>query len=268
MKGSVVSAILAAVLGLGACSSTTTVRTVADTAVQPAAASASRASQTRERARVHTELAAGYFELSNMNIALEEVREALRADPSYGPAYNVAGLVYADLKEDKLAQENFQQALRIDPLDSDANNNYGRFLCDRKREDEALRYFQTALRNPLYQTPERSYLNAGLCLRRRGNVAAAEDYFQKAIKARPGQPQALYQLAEIAYVRGAYKQAKDYLVRLGQLSSSANPEVLYLALRVERRLGDRDAAASYSKQLTNNYPESKEARALLAGQVE
>jgi type IV pilus assembly protein PilF len=44
--------------------------------------------------------------------------------------------------------------------------------------------------------------------------------------------------------------------------------VLWLALRVERKLGDRDAAASYGKQLTNNYPESKEARALLAGRDE
>ena len=47
------------------------------------------------RARVHTELAAGYFELGNMAVALEEVKEALRADANYGPAYNVAGLIYA-----------------------------------------------------------------------------------------------------------------------------------------------------------------------------
>lgn len=258
---------LATVILLGGCSSTTTTRPVQDSASQPAAPTMSRAEQVRDRARVHTDLAAGYFELANMSVALQEVQEALRADPNYGPAYNVAGLIYADLKEDKLAQENFQKALRINPVDSDANNNYGRFLCDRKREDEALRYFLAALRNPLYQTPDRSYVNAGLCSRRRGDIGAAEDYFQKAIKVRPGQPQALYQLAEIAYARGAYKQAKAYLDRLGPLSNP-NAEVLYLALRVERRLGDRDAAASYSTQLTNNYPESKEARALLAGQVE
>jgi type IV pilus assembly protein PilF len=202
-----------------------------------------------------------------MNVALEEVREAMRADPGYGPAYNVAGLIYAELKEDKLAQENFQRALRLNPLDSDANNNYGRFLCDRQREDEAIRYFQAALRNPLYQTPDRSYVNAGLCSQRRGNTAAAEDYFQKALKARPNQPQALYQLADLAYARGAYDQAKDYLNRFGQLAN-ANAEVLWLALRVERKLGDRAAAASYGTQLTKNYPESKEARALLAGRDE
>ena len=157
--------------------------------------------------------------------------------------------------------------MRIDPLDSDANNNYGRFLCDRKRESEALRYFLAALRNPLYENPDRSYVNAGMCSRRRGDVAAAEDYFQQALKLRPTQPQALYHLAELSYTRGAYAQAKTYLMRLGPVSSN-NPELLWLALRVERRLGDRDAAASYGTQLTKNFPDSKEAGALTAGRDE
>src|SRR5215510_11848106 len=67
----------------------------------------------RTRARVHTDLAASYFELGNMGVALDEVKEALRADPGYGPAQNVAGLVYERLKEDRLAEEAFQTALQI-----------------------------------------------------------------------------------------------------------------------------------------------------------
>jgi type IV pilus assembly protein PilF len=195
------------------------------------------------------------------------VNAALRADPNYGPAFNVAGLIYADLKEDKLAQQNFERALRVNALDSDANNNYGRFLCDRGRESEAIKYFLTALRNPLYQNPDSSYVNAGLCSRRRGYIAAAEDYFQKAISVRPNQPQALYQLADLAYSRGAYPQAKAYLTRLTEVSAT-NAEVLWLGVRIERKLGNREAAATYGVQLSNNFPESKEARALIAGRDE
>lgn len=224
-------------------------------------------SDVRTRARLHTELASGYFELGNMGVALEEVNIALRADQNYGPAYNVAGLIYAELKEDRLAQQNFERALRVNPLDSDANNNYGRFLCDRKRESEGIKYFLAALRNPLYESPDRSYVNAGVCSRRHGDTATAEDYLQKAIKLRPNQPQALYQLADLAYVGGAYTQAKLYLTRLMQVSAP-NAEVLWLGLRLERKLGDRDAVASYSTQLSKNYPESKEAQALLAGRFE
>jgi len=221
----------------------------------------------RNRARVHTELAAGYYELRNMAVALEEVNQALKADPAFGPAYNVAGLIYGELREDRLAQENFQRALRIDPLDPDTNNNYGRFLCERKQEREALKYFMAALRNPLYRTPERSYLNAGLCSRRQGDIAAAEEFFTKALHAKPNNAQALYQLSDISYQRGNYAQAKSYLVRVEQL---ANPsaEVLWLALRIERRLGDRNAEASYAQQLRRRFPDSKEARSLIAGAYE
>jgi type IV pilus assembly protein PilF len=219
---------------------------------------------SRTRARVHTELAAGYYELRNMPVALEEVKHAIKAEPGYGPAYNIAGLIYAELREDRLAQENFERALRLDPLDSDANNNYGRFLCERKREGDALKYFVAALRNPLYQTRENSYVNAGMCLRRSGDVKAAEDYFQRALKVRPTQPQALYHLADIGYARGDYEQAKQYVIRLEQLTNPT-AEMLWLALRIERRLGDRNAVASYAQQLRSRFPDSKEARALLAG---
>jgi type IV pilus assembly protein PilF len=239
----------------------------AATSSEPTSPPPPQEQSARARARAHTELAAGYYELGNMAIALEEVKEAIRADSDYGPAYNVAGLIYAELKEDKLAHENFQQALRIDVLDSDANNNYGRFLCDRKREAEAIKYFLAALKNPLYANPDRSYVNAGLCTRRQGDVAGAEGYFLQALKVQPQQPQALYQLADIAYARGEFSRAKDYLMVLEKVAASG-PEVLWLWLRVERQLGDRNAEASYAAQLRRSFPNSKEASALLAGRYE
>jgi type IV pilus assembly protein PilF len=221
----------------------------------------------RTRARVHTELAASYFELGNMAVALEEAREAMRADSNYAPAYNVAGLVYAQLKEDRLAEENFQTALQINPSDSDAHNNYGRFLCDRKQEREAIKHFLAAVRNPLYPTPERSWVNAGLCARRSGDLAGAEGYFQNALKMRPGNAQALYQMADLAYARRNYAEAKGYLNRFTQVASST-AEVLWLGVRIERRLGDRSSEASYALQLRNRFPNSREAQALLAGKYE
>jgi type IV pilus assembly protein PilF len=221
----------------------------------------------RARARIHTELAASYYGLGQMPVALEEVRAAISSDPNFGPAHNVAGLIYARLKDDRLATESFQRALTINPNDYDAHNNYGQFLCDRKREREAIQHFQLALRNPLYPTPDRSLVNAGVCARRSGDLAGAEDYLKQALNVRPNQPQALYQLADISFARGDFDAARDYLGRLTK-TTQPNAEILWLGVRIARRLGDRNAEASYGLQLRNRYPDSAETRALNAGRYE
>ena len=221
----------------------------------------------RTRARIHTELAASYYDLGNMPVALEEVREALRSDENYGPAHNVAALVYSKLKEDRLAEESFQRALRINPTDYNTHNNYGQYLCDRKRVSEAIEHFMAAVRNPLYPYPDRSFVNAGVCARRGGDVTAAEGYLRQALKARPNQPQALYQMADLAFERGDLLVARGYLNRLMQVVQPG-AEMLWLGVRVERKLADRNAEASYALQLRNRYPDSEEARALAAGRYE
>ena len=84
---------------------------------------------------------------------------------------------------------------------------------------------------------------------------------------RPSQPQALLQLADMAYKRKNYPEAKTYLALI-QRDVEPTAELLWLSLRVERSLGDRNAEASLGFQLRKNFPDSREARALQAGQFE
>jgi type IV pilus assembly protein PilF len=239
-----------------------------DTPSQPAQSTTSNTdADARGRARIHTELAAGYLELKNFAIALEEAGIAQRSDPTYGPAYNVAGLIYAELKNDALAEQNFQQALRINRRDSDANNDYGAFLCQRKREVEAIRHFMAAASEPFNQQPDRSYVYAGMCARNRGDIAEAESHFRNALKVQPNQIQAIYQLADLSYARANYPDARLHLQRLIPVAANS-PEILWLMLRTERRLGDRNSVDSLSHQLRARFPESKEARALASGQFD
>lgn len=235
--------------------------------IQPTSDTTGNESEARNRARIHTELAAGYFELGNLGVALEEVAVAQQADPSYATAYNIGGLVYAALKDDRRAEDNFSRALRLSPADPDTNNNYGMYLCQRKREEEGIRYLLIAVQNPLYQNPERSLVNAGVCARWRGDNAAAQEFFQRAVTVRPNQPQALYQLAELTFLTNNFAAAQGYLRRLAQVTQGS-AEVLWLGLRVERKLGNALAEASYAQQLRKNFPESKEAAALQAGRFE
>lgn len=227
---------------------------------QPAAKPAS----PQERARIHTELAALYYSRGNHGVALQESMVAIEADPQYGPAYNVLGLVQMELKEDTAADRSFQQALAINPNDSEANNNYGWFLCNRGREKEAIAYFLAAVRNPLYQTPGLAYTNAGVCSLKLGHDNEAESYLLQALKLQPGQPRALQALAEVYYRRGDYSGAKQLVGRFLEVAQPT-PEVLWLGVLSARQLGDRNAEASYGTQLRRRFPDSKEALTLKSG---
>lgn len=222
----------------------------------------------KTRADIHTQLGAAYFEIGNYAVALEELNEALKADPNYVTAHNVMGLVYMELREDVTAQQSFERALRINSLDSDTNNNYGWFLCQRKRHDEGIKYILAALKNPLYQTPEKSLVNAGVCARDRGDDVSAAQYFERALSTQPFQPQALYQLADIAFKRGQLPVAKELITRLIKAGFTLNAESLWLGLRISRGLGDNEAEASYGLQLRRNFPNARETQALLNRQFE
>ena len=218
----------------------------------------------RDRAKAHTELGAGYFRQGQMEIALAEFNDAVNADPSYSFAYNGLGLVYANLREDSKAEANFKRAIELEPNNSESHNNYGTFLCARNRVDESMTQFMEAVKNPLYITPGAAYLNAGICSLKKQDVKNAELYFRNALQVQPDLHAAAYQLALIAFNRGDHLLARGYL--LNAMAENPRPEMLWLGIRVERVLGDKDAEASYSLLLKNKYPDSEQTKALLSGQ--
>jgi len=221
----------------------------------------------RNRARVHTELAAVYYERGNMAVALEELRLASAADRNYPQAHSLFGLVYQELRENKLAEESFKRALDLSPSDPDINHNFGWFLCQTAREKESIGYFLQAVRNPLYNAPWRSYAAAGACSLRTNNVRDAEDYFLRALKLDPDEPTSLLQLGKIRYRQGNVDDARKLVGRHMKLVSP-NADALWLAVRIERRLGERVAEQSYANQLRRRFPGSPEYQALQRGQYD
>ena len=221
----------------------------------------------RNRARIHTELAAAYFERGNMGVALEELRIAIDADPNYAPAFSVLGLVHMELRENAVAQQHFERALRLSPNDPDINNNYGWFLCENGREEQSIGYFLAALKNPLYNTPARSYVNAGLCALKKNNERDGFDYFQRALRSEPDNVQALLSLASIQYKRGQLESARGFVGRVNRLVEPTS-ESLWLALRIERKLGDKSAENTLATQLRRRFVGSPEYQDMLQGKYE
>jgi type IV pilus assembly protein PilF len=221
----------------------------------------------RNRSKIHTELASLYYGRGNMAVALEELRIAIAPDSNYAPAYSMLGLVYTDLRENVLAQQNFGRALRLAPADPDINHNYGVFLCQTKREGEAVKYFLQAVRNPLYPQPWRSYSAAGVCAMRTNNIKDAEGYFMTALRQEPNDLGSLLPLADIRYRQGNLEDARRLTARFNKLIEPT-AESLWLALRIERKLGERTAEASFANQLRRRYSGSREYQLLQRGEYD
>lgn len=217
-------------------------------------------------AKIHTELAAAYYERAQYAIALQEISIAMRADSDYAPAYTVRALIRMALREDELADADFRKSLQLDGSNSGAHNNYGWFMCQRGREKESLKQFQEALKNPLYATPEMAYVNLGVCSKKVGLFDEAERNLQRALILRPGMPEALYGLAGLSFEKGDYASAKSFFMRFTQTSQDLTAEQLWLAVRIERKMRDRNSEASYSLQLRKRHPDSRETQLLLQGQ--
>lgn len=217
-------------------------------------------------AKVHTELAALYYERAQYGIALEEAGMALDADSSYAPAYGVRGLINMALRDDKLAEDDFRKGLRLDDLNANLHNNYGWFLCSRGREKESIPHFMAALKDPLYQTPALAYLNAGVCSRKAGNIQDAEEFLLKSLQRQADMAPALVALAELNYDKGDFAAAKKYFARFAERNPRMAAEQLWLGVRIYRKLRDRNAEASYGIQLRKRYPDSKETQMLMRGE--
>lgn len=225
----------------------------------------SESSRALASAKIHTELAGMYYERGLYGVALDELAIAMKKDSDYAPAYNVRGLVHMALLEDEQAESDFKRSLDLDENNSGARNNYGWFLCQRGREQESVKQFMAAVKNPLYATPEKAFLNAGLCSKQAGKFVEAEGYLKRALSMQPRMHEALVGMAELNYAKSDFALAKSYFQRFSQVAPDITAANLLLAIRIERKLGDRNSEASYKLQLRKRFPESRETQLILSG---
>jgi type IV pilus assembly protein PilF len=221
----------------------------------------------QQRAQIRTELAAGYYERGQMDVALEELGNAKALDPTNPKIYNIYGLVYAMLGEQAKAEENFRQALALAPGDPEIRENWGAYLCATGHAREAMPEFEQVLKDPLYRTPEIALINAGKCSIALGQTKNADEFFRRALTASPGNATAAYNLALLAYRESRVGEARAWMRPVMQ-QAAPPPEALFLGMCIERKQGDREAERSYESQLRNRWPDSPEAKAIASGACE
>jgi type IV pilus assembly protein PilF len=212
-------------------------------------------------ADVYIDLSGAYLREENYTEAFKNAKKAVLVDPESSNAYLMQALVYRRLGEDGEAEKSFKRSIRLDPRNPAALNAYGTFLCGRDAFQEADGYFRRALNNPLYNTPWLALHNAGRCLERAGDEDSAERDYREALQANPMFAPSLLGMARISYEQTNYLSARAYLQRYAEVAQHT-PESLWLGVRTENQLGDRDQMASYGLKLRAKFPDSQQAKYL------
>ena len=250
----------------GCVNTRTTTTSLADTSSGQGAemVTESDESSRQRRARLRMELAAGYFEHGQTTVALDEIKQALVADPNYADAYNLRGLVYMRLENAGLAEDSFRRAIAINPRDPNVRHNYGWLLCQQNRYGDAAQQFTGALAVPSYTDRAKTLMTQGVCQLRAGQRPEAERSLMQAYEIDAGNPVVGFNLASLLAQREEWSRAQFYIRRVNN-SPSASAETLWLGIKIERRLNNREAVAQLGGQLQRRFPQSREAIAYERG---
>lgn len=213
--------------------------------------------QDRTRARIRLELAVGYFEQGKTTIALDELKQALVADPNFAEAYTLRGLVYMRLNDPGLAEASFRRALALKPGDANTLHNLGWMMCQRDRHAESMQFFDQALADADYGDRPKTLMTKGLCQMRANKPAEAEASLLQSFQLDAGNPITEYNLALLLFRRGDLTRSQFYIRRLNN-SEWANAESLWLGIKVEHRLGNRDAMDQLAVPLRKRFAQSPE----------
>lgn len=229
---------------------------------------ASDQSEAERRARVRLELASAYFAQGQLETALDELKQALSIFPNLPDGLNLRGLIYAGLMQTQLAEDSFQRALALSPNDGNILHNLGWFQCQRGQYAQAQQAFNRALAQPLYRDSSKTLLAQGVCQTMAGQLDQGIATLTAAYERDPGNPALGANLAELLARRGQFDRAAFYIRRVNQQPAWVTAQSLWLGARIERRLGQNDAAASLVQQLRTRFPNAPESLAAERGALD
>ncbi len=219
-------------------------------------------SSPKKASRVNAELGANYLQAGQLERANAKLEKALAQDSENVDAHTAFALLNMRLGKPQRARRHFETALDLEPDSPQIHNNYGTFLCDEGEHDEGIEQFLKAAENRLYDTPAYAYANAGRCALAADRDDSARGYFRQALELNPRLPTALIESAELALDAGQPDQAADYFSRYSEVAQQG-PGTLWLGVRIERALGDREGAKEYGVQLLRRFRDSEEAQKFL-----
>ena len=216
----------------------------------------------QKASEINTQIGIRYLQQGDLQQAVRKLEKALTQNANNADAHTTLGVVYEQLDNLDQAREHYQRAVDLQPQNPEALNNYGRFLCGQGDYERAERYFKRSAASPTYETPQKPLSNAGVCAIQHGDPKRAEDFFLSALKYDPHYARALIYMAQLRFNSRHFLLAQDYYRRYLAVAAQS-PGTLWLGIRLEHELGNKDAVASYKLLLKGKFPDSIQTRQLL-----
>ena len=234
------------------------------------ACASTNANNAQAQARVHTELAARYYQAGQVAVAVQEAQIALDSDAGYVPGHTLLALIYAQLRQNAQADAHFRQALSLSEAQrlptSDLRNSYAWYLCQTDRMAQGLNELSPVLRDPLYGSLDKALVNASVCAARLEQYELADSYVNAALAMRPDFATAYLYRGHLAVQKSQWRaaQADWQMTQKLWVEASETPETLWLLARIEHGTSSHRTGAA--ERLQKQFPASQEAKWLRAEQ--
>ena len=234
------------------------------------ACASTNANNAQAQARVHTELAARYYQAGQVAVAVQEAQIALDSDAGYVPGHTLLALIYAQLRQNAQADAHFRQALSLSEAQrlptSDLRNSYAWYLCQTDRMAQGLNELSPVLRDPLYGSLDKALVNASVCAARLEQYELADSYVNAALAMRPDFAAAYLYRGHLAVQKSQWRaaQADWQMTQKLWVEASETPETLWLLARIEH--GSSSHRTGAAERLQKQFPASQEAKWLRAEQ--
>lgn len=229
---------------------------------------ASDEGDVRKRARIRLELATTYYAQGQYTTALDELKQAVAIDPGLPATHELRALIYDAMGEPARAEASFRQALSLDERNGSVLHNYAWFLCRAKQFAAADAMFERAANLPQSMVTSKTLLARGVCQVSAGLYPEAEKTLIRSYELDPSNPATAFNLASVLYRRGELERARFYVRRVNNVAAQVTAESLWLAVRIEHKMGNQIGRDELGAQLRSRFPSARETNALELGRFD
>jgi type IV pilus assembly protein PilF len=192
--------------------------------------------------------------------ARRHITRALEIDPSSAEAHNAMALYYRFEGDPKREEEHYRKSIRYDGDYSQARNNYAVLLYRLGRYKDAIEQLEKAADDTNYDQRQLVFLNLGRSYAKVGDNEKAISALQRSLRLDTTQADTFLELADVFFTQGKHQDAQFYINGYSTRARHA-ARSLWLGIRIENALGNKDKVSSLEFQLEQMFRNSQEFQA-------